>query len=52
MIFLNKEYEAAKKEIDAIFKIDSSNVTLKRLLAYSSYETGDYVKGLNYINKF
>lgn len=51
-LFLNKEYESSTKEIDAIFKIDSSNVILKRLLAYSSYETGDYPKGLNYINKF
>ena len=51
-LFLNKEYESSTKEIDAIFKIDSSNVILKRLLAYSSYETGDYAKGLNYINKF
>jgi len=52
MLFLNKEYDLSKKEIDEIFKIDSSNVNLKRLLAYSSYETGDYPKGLLFINNF
>ncbi len=51
-LFLAKQYNDAISEIDGIFKIDSSLVVLKRLKAYSLYETRKYPEGLKAINRF
>ncbi len=51
-LFLNKQYANAIAEMQEIQKHDSSKVVLYRLLAYSYFETGDYVNGLVNINKF
>jgi tetratricopeptide (TPR) repeat protein len=51
-LFLNKEHAKAAEIINEVIKTDSSNIIMKRLLAYSLYEQKDYEKGLKYIESF
>jgi len=51
-LFLNKDYAKAAEIINEVVKKDSSNIIMKRLLAYSLYEQKDYEKGLKYIEEF
>lgn len=51
-LFLAKQYNDCISEIDGIFKVDTSLVILKRLRAYSLYETRKYPEGLKYIKSF
>jgi len=56
--FMNKQYEDAIKEIEAIIKTNSTDCYMWRLLGYSYYELGNttdkeaYNKGVDAMNKF
>lgn len=51
-LFLAKQYNDFITETDQIFKTDTSQVVLKRLRAYSFYETRKYPEALKAITKF
>lgn len=51
-LFFNKEYEKSRDQITQLIPYYSNNQVLKRLLAYSLFETGNYSEGLNQIQAF
>ncbi len=52
LLFLCKDYENTISTTNQVLKTDSSNVILKRLIAYSYYEKGKYPEGLSFMEKF
>jgi tetratricopeptide (TPR) repeat protein len=51
-LFFNKEYEKSNNEIRQLIPKDPNNQVLKRILAYISYETGNYADGLTQMKDF
>jgi len=51
-IFLTKDYAKAIPELENALPCNTGNTYMYRLLAYAYYETGNYPKGLENINKF
>lgn len=51
-LFLCKDYEGTINEINAVLKMDSSNIILSRLIGYSYYEKEKYDEGLAFMKKF
>jgi len=51
-LFFNKDYQQSLNEIKTIIPHDPDNLVLRRLLAYNSFETGDFDKGLEQIQEF
>jgi tetratricopeptide (TPR) repeat protein len=51
-LYMNKEYAEVVKVLSDLTSENYNNATAYRLLAYSYYETGDFVKGLEAMNKF
>lgn len=51
-LYLAKQYTKSIEEINKIQEKDTSNVVLYRIMAYDLFETKDYPKGLEYMNKF
>jgi tetratricopeptide (TPR) repeat protein len=47
-----QEYNEAIRQINEIYKTDTSNNDLNRALGYSYYEIGQYDKGLTYMRRF
>ena len=52
ILHMAKDYEKEIEIINKLMAIDSSNVLLHRLLAYSSYEKNNYPEGLKQIEIF
>lgn len=51
-LFLSKDYKTAIEEITSLQKEDTTSNVLNRLLGYASFETGDFAKGTDAMNKF
>ncbi len=51
-LFFNRNYDESLKTIKYLIQHTPDNVVLKRLLAYNSFETGDFKDGLSYIKNF
>ncbi|MES2835939.1 MAG: tetratricopeptide repeat protein [Bacteroidota bacterium] len=51
-LFLSKDYKKAIEEITSLQKEDTTNNVLNRLLGYASFETGEFAKGAEAMNKF
>jgi tetratricopeptide (TPR) repeat protein len=51
-LFITKDYKGCSDLVEKIIAKDGSKTYLRRLLAYSAYETGDYVRGLQGINDY
>jgi tetratricopeptide (TPR) repeat protein len=51
-ILETKDYKKAVVELEKALPCNNQNPFMYRLLGYSYYETGDFAKGLENINKF
>lgn len=51
-LFINKDYPGAIQLVERIVAKDGSKNYLRRLLAYSYYETGDFKNGINIMNDY
>jgi lipopolysaccharide biosynthesis regulator YciM len=51
-LFINKKYPECSAAVEKIIAKDASKNYLRRLLAYTSYETGDYTKSLSMLNDY
>ncbi len=51
-IFLTKDYKRALTELEKALPCNKENIILYRLLGYAYYETGDYAKSTEYLDKF
>lgn len=51
-VFLTKDYKKAATELQNALTCNPENAFMYRLLAYSYYETGEFAKGIENINKF
>lgn len=51
-VFLTKDYKKAVAELESALPCDPTNGFMYRLLGYSYFETGDYAKGIEYMNQF
>jgi tetratricopeptide (TPR) repeat protein len=51
-VFETKDYKKAVAELEKALPCNNQNPFMYRLLGYSYYETGDFTKGLENINKF
>jgi len=51
-VFETKDYKKAVVELEKALPCNNQNPFMYRLLGYSYYETGDFAKGLENINKF
>ncbi len=52
ILFDLQEYKEAINQLNAVYKVDSTNNDLNRALAYAYFETSQYDKALYYIKKF
>jgi len=50
--FLNKDYATVQTQATDLLQRDSSKLVMRRLLAYSAYETGSYDQGYNQLSTF
>lgn len=51
-VFLTKDYKKAVAELEKALPCDNKNTILYRLLGYAYYETGDYAKSTENMDKF
>ncbi len=51
-VYLAKDYKAALMELEKALTCNTNNEYMYRVLGYTCFETGDYAKGLEYINKY
>lgn len=53
ILFFNKKYQEASELLDKVMaeKGDQANVAIYRVKGYISYETGEYAKGVEYMEK-
>lgn len=51
-LFFNKDYDKSLVEIKKLIPQNPGNVILKRIMAYNSYETGNYQEGLQLMEEF
>lgn len=51
-LFITKDYKGTSELVEKIIAKDGSKNYLRRLLAYTSYETGDYARGLTVMNDY
>lgn len=51
-LFLTKDYKGTIEEAEEVLKKDPKNLTMKRLLAYSYFETGNYDKAQTAIQDY
>lgn len=51
-LFITKDYKGCSDLVERIIKKDGSKNYLRRLLAYCSYETGDYARGLEVLTDY
>jgi tetratricopeptide (TPR) repeat protein len=51
-LFLTKDYKGTIAEGEEVLKADPNNLVMNRLLAYSNFETGNYDKAQEYMNKY
>jgi cytochrome c-type biogenesis protein CcmH/NrfG len=51
-LFINKKYPECSAAVEKIIAKDASKNYLRRLLAYTSYETGDYARCLSMLNDY
>ncbi len=52
MLFITKDYKGCSELVEKIIAKDDSKTYLRRLLAYCSYETGDYTRGKTVIDEY
>jgi len=52
VLFFNKKYSEAAKLLEEVMTQNSDESVLLRIRGYIAYETGDYAKGLEYMDKF
>ena len=52
ILFFNKKYSESANLLEEVMKHNSDESVLLRIRGYIAYETGDYVKGLEYMAKF
>ena len=50
--YVSKHYKSVCEECPKVLARDSSYINVYRIIGYGCYETGDYVNGLMYMNKF
>ena len=53
ILFFNKKYKEASELLDKVMaeKGDQANIAIYRVKGYISYETGEYAKGIEYMDK-
>ncbi|HNG90358.1 MAG TPA: hypothetical protein PK858_09140, partial [Saprospiraceae bacterium] len=51
-LFITKDYKGCSEVVERIIKKDGSKNYLRRLLAYCSYEMGDYARGMEVITDY
>jgi tetratricopeptide (TPR) repeat protein len=51
-VYLAKDYKRALVELEKALPCNDKNEYMYRVLGYTCYETGDYAKGLEYINTY
>lgn len=51
-LFITKDYKGCSEVVERVIKKDGSKNYLRRLLAYCSYEMGDYTRGMEVINDY
>jgi tetratricopeptide (TPR) repeat protein len=51
-VYLAKDYKTALTELENALPCNDKNEYMYRVLGYTCYETGDYAKGLQYINTY
>jgi tetratricopeptide (TPR) repeat protein len=52
ILFFNKKYPEAAALLEDVMKQNSDEAVLLRIRGYIAYETGDYLKGVEYMAKF
>ncbi len=52
ILFFNKKYNEALKELNIILASDKNNPIMYRISGYIAYETGDFSDGVEYMKKF
>ena len=51
-VFMTKDYKRAVESLTDALPCNDKNAFMYRLLGWSYYETGDYTKGMEYMNRF
>ena len=51
-VFMTKDYKKAVETLNDALPCNDKNAFMYRLLGWSYYETGDYTKGMDYLNRF
>jgi len=51
-VFMTKDYKKAVETLNDALPCNDKNAFMYRLLGWSYYETGDYAKGMDYLNRF
>jgi tetratricopeptide (TPR) repeat protein len=51
-VYLAKEYKTAQAELESALPCNDKNEYMYRVLGYTCYETGDFAKGLQYIDTY
>lgn len=51
-VFMTKDYKKAVETLSEALPCNDKNAFMYRLLGWSYYETGDYAKGMEYIDRF
>ena len=52
LLFFNKKYQEASEQLEQVFAVNKDESVLLRLKGYIASETGDYTKGLEYMDQF
>lgn len=52
LLFFNRKYEEASALLEQVLSVSKNEAVLLRLEGYIAYETGEYQKGLEIMNKF
>ncbi len=52
LLFFNRKYKEASDQLEQVLAVNKDESVLLRIRGYIAYETGDYMKGLEYMEKF
>jgi tetratricopeptide (TPR) repeat protein len=51
-LFFNKKYKDAETQLEQLLKVSDTESVLLRIRGYIAFETGEYAKGVDYMNQF
>lgn len=51
-LFFNKQYKEAEIQLEQLLQVSDTESILLRIRGYIAFETGEYLKGIEYMNQF